>query len=297
MTDTAARNHTAAGQAPPGGALVLDHVAHFVADMTAAQATLASLGFALTPFSQQSTRLPDGVLAPAGSANRCAMLGEGYLEFLTPTAATPIATQMRAAMARHPGVHLLAFGTAAPDHDAARLAAEGFAPLPVVSLQREIETPDGPRTARFSVVRVEPGAMQEGRIQFVQHHTPELLWQARWLRHQNGALGLRQVIIVADDAAACARRYGRFTGIAPSGVTLTTARGSVLVLTPAEFRARFGVDGPPSPAIAGYVLATSDLAAARRGAVRAGAAIFERRSGMIAIVPPAIGGAIVFVQA
>jgi hypothetical protein len=191
MTHATAFADAARGQAPAPGRLVIDHIAHFVADMTAAEAELAALGFTLTPFSEQCMRMPDDALAPAGSANRCAMLGSGYLEFLTPTSDTPIAAQMRAALARHAGVHLLAFGTAAPDADAARLAVAGFAPLPVVRLQREIETPDGARTARFTVVRVRPGAMPEGRVQFVQHHTPDLLWQARWLRHENGAAALR----------------------------------------------------------------------------------------------------------
>ena len=75
------------------GTLVLDHVAHFVPDLDAAARALEAeglegarggveaLGFAVTPYSEQSTQ--DG---PAGTANRCVMLGEGYLEFLSPIA-------------------------------------------------------------------------------------------------------------------------------------------------------------------------------------------------------------------
>ena len=124
---------------PAPGALNVDHVAHFVPDIDAASAALESLGFTLTPFSAQSHRLePGGPLVPAGTGNRCVMLRSGYLEFLTPTADTPVAQQLRAAMERYVGVHLVAFGTGAPEADRTRLEAQGFDPLPAVSLQRPI---------------------------------------------------------------------------------------------------------------------------------------------------------------
>src|SRR5690242_6418655 len=114
-------------QVPERGQLNIDHVAHFVAHSDAAAAALSSLGFTLTPFSAQSHRLtPDGPLVPAGSGNRCAMFEYGYLEFLTPTHDTPVANQLRNAISRYVGVHLIAFGTATPDIDHARLAHAGF---------------------------------------------------------------------------------------------------------------------------------------------------------------------------
>src|ERR1700687_4055257 len=109
-------------QVPPAGSLNVDHVSHFVPDMDAASTALERLGFTLTPFSSQSHRLErDGPLVPAGTGNRCVMLKQGYLEFLTPTAETPIADQLREAMRRYVGIHLVAFGTAAADSDHARL--------------------------------------------------------------------------------------------------------------------------------------------------------------------------------
>ena len=84
-------------QVPAAGQLVLDHVGHFVPHADAASAALEKLGFMLTPFSEQSHRIePGGPLTPAGAGNRCVMLRQGYLEFLTPTADTPVANQLRA---------------------------------------------------------------------------------------------------------------------------------------------------------------------------------------------------------
>ncbi len=104
MTSTA--DAIAARQKPAPGELALDHISHFLPDLDAAAAWLSRLGFAVTPLSVQQTQ--DG---PAGSSNRCVMLEEGYLEFLTPTMDTPVARQMRTYMAKHIGTHLACFGT------------------------------------------------------------------------------------------------------------------------------------------------------------------------------------------
>src|SRR5579863_4543411 len=168
-----ANDYIARCQVPATGQLVIDHVAHFAPDSNAAAQALAQLGFTATPFSPQSHRpTPDSPLTPAGTGNVCVMLRRGYLEFLTPTADTPIASQLREAIARYVGIHLVAFGTADPEADRARLAGGGFNPLPVLALERPIGTPGGERTAAFAVARVPAGTMAEGRIQFVQQKTP-----------------------------------------------------------------------------------------------------------------------------
>ena len=127
---TARAAAVAQAQVPKAGELTLDHVSHFVPDRDAASAALERLGFTLTPFSEQSHRLTaDGPLVPAGTGNRCVMLERGYLEFLTPFGESTIADQLRAAMRRYVGIHLVAFGTAAAEADYARLEREGFTPL------------------------------------------------------------------------------------------------------------------------------------------------------------------------
>jgi hypothetical protein len=255
---------TARAQIPAAGELVLDHVAHFVPHVDAASEALEKLGFTLTPFSEQSHRAaPGGPLVPAGSGNRCVMLREGYLEFLTPTGDTPIADQLRTAIKRYTGVHLVAFGSAAPDADHARLVRAGFGPLPPVALQRQIGTATGEGTARFTVVRVPPGTMPEGRIQFCQQHTPELLWQPRWLEHHNRATALAGVILRVADAREAAQRFARYTGLlaqlSGSVWRIGTARGYLLFVDRETLHRRLDVVAPSLPWIAGYVLKSEDI--------------------------------------
>lgn len=295
-----ARGRAAARQVPDPGALTLDHVAHFVPDADAASAALEQLGFTLTPFSAQSHRLQkDGPLVPAGTGNRCVMLEDGYLEFLTPFAATPVADQLRAAMQRYVGVHLIAFGTAAPDLDHARLSKQGYEPLAPVALQRPISTPTGEDTARFTVVRVPPGTMAEGRIQFCQHHTPDLVWQARWVEHGNGARALAAVFVCVEDPDEAAQRYSRYAGLPSESEgrsrRIRTTRGTLVFAEPRALEKRLGVSAPALPWIAGYALDCRDIAAARAAASRSGSTLHDLDGGRFcAVLPAALGGVIVF---
>ena len=164
-------------------------------------------------------------------------------------------------MARYAGVHILALGTPAAAEEHARLARHGFAPLAPVDLEREVEVDGETRLARFGVVRVPPEAMPEGRVQFVEHRTPEYVWQPRWLEHANGVTALAAVFIVADGPAAAAARYARFTGILPEPagelVRLATARGSLFIGKAASLSDLLGA-APAAPALAGYALACKD---------------------------------------
>ena len=290
----------AAAQLPAAGELTLDHVAHFVPHVDSASSALEKLGFTLTPFSEQSHRAePGGPLVPAGAGNRCAMLKRGYLEFLTPAGATPVASQLRAAIKRYVGVHLIAFGTASPEADHARLAKAGFSPLDSVALQREIGTWSGTETARFTVVRVPPGKMEEGRIQFCRHHTPELLWQERWLAHPNRAAALNGVILRVVDAQEAAQRYARYTGllaqVSGSVWRVATARGYLVFTDRDVLHRRLGVVPPSLPWIAGYVLESEDIAATGDILRKAGVPVHVLGNHRLLVnLPPAVGGIVIF---
>jgi Glyoxalase-like domain len=270
-------------QRPPPGELYLDHVSHFVGDLDKVGALLEALGFAVTPVSAQVTQ--DG---PAGTSNRCVMLADGYLEFLTPTDDTPNAIRMRRSMRRYRGVHLVCLGTPAAEEEHFRLQAHGFAPQPLVRLERKVD--DG-MTARFNVVRAAPGKMPEGRVQYVEHLAPEAIWRAQHLRHRNGVLGLAAAYVVAADPVRAAARWARFMGGLPrlegKLVSLETDRGKVLIGTRAQVRTLLGA-APHPPGIAGYALACRDPKAFARRCTAAGLKV-NRNLGVV--LPRVLGGA------
>jgi hypothetical protein len=200
---------------------------------------------------------------------------------------TPNAQRMRKSMRRYRGVHLVCFGTPTADEEHARLQAHGFAPQPVVRLERKVEQG---MTVRFSVVRAAPGKMPEGRVQYVQHLVPEAIWRPAHLKHRNGVLGLAAAYVVAPSPVRAAARWARFMGGLPRRagkfVSLETDRGKVLIGTRAQVKALLGA-APPSPGIAGYALACKDPQAFARRCRAAGLKVNRH---LAVVLPPALGG-------
>ncbi len=258
-------------QKPPPGELYLDHVSHFVPDIGVAAELLDALGFGVTPLSAQRT-----AAGPTGSANRCVMLARGYLEFLTP-APDPAA------------VRLACFGTPDAKGEHRRLAAHGFDPQPIVALERDVEA----GSVRFEVVRVPPERMPEGRVQYVQHLTPELIWRPEYLRHANSVTGLGAIYVVAEDPVAAAARWARFAGLLPrpegGAVRLTTARGEVVIGT-RDCMTRLLGKVPPAPAIAGYALDCGQPEAFATRCSQAGVRVRKIGGHHAAALPEALGG-------
>jgi hypothetical protein len=277
---------------------VLDHVGLFVPDMARAGRAVERLGFALTPLTPQRHALASGALAPTGTANRLAILQHGYIEFLAATGDTPIAVQLRRAIGRYTGAHLIAFGTTDAEATHARLGQAGFDPLPMVRLQRSVRTAAGERLARFSVVRVPPERMIEGRMQFCRHHTPELVWQTQHQDHPNRAHSLTDILMCVDDPAEVAARYGRFLDLAPEtheGLFLfRLARGRLHVFNPTTLAHTAGIEAPTTPFIAGFVLTSTDLAATRAVLDEGALAIRDLGPGVIAAMPEDIATTIFF---
>ena len=242
-------------QRPAPGELCLDHVAHFVPDLQAAARDLEKLGFVVTPESAHRTQH-----GPAGTSNRCLMLEQGYVEILAPTLDTPNAQRVRERMKSFIGVHLCCFGTPDPAAEHARLAAHGFEPEPLVNLARTL--PDG-TPVRFNVVYVPPAKMPEGRVQYVEHLTPEAMWREGSVND----LRLDAVYVVAADPAEVAARWARFMGVLPRRdgdfIELPLARGKVVIGSRAALVRLLG-EAPPPPALAGYALSCGKPGQKRR---------------------------------
>ncbi len=249
-------------QLPVGGEIFLDHVGHFVRDAAAASRALAQAGFAPTPQSVQSN--PDGT--PTGTGNVTAMFGRGYIEVLFKTGDTSLGREFDLALADHAGVHLAAFSVADAQGAHRRLTEAGFATRPLVQFQRPVETVTGPGIAAFTVVRLERGAMAEGRIQILAHRTENTVWQPRWLTHRNGASGLIDLAVACADVEEAAARFERFTGHKAQATAFGQAaialdRGQVNLFSAEAFAAMFPeIALPRLPFMGAYALRVRSLA-------------------------------------
>ena len=182
--------------------------------MARAARAMEQLGFALTPFTPQRHTLATGELAPTGTANRLAILQDGYIELLTAVGDTPLADQMRRAIARYAGAHLIAFGSgrcrgdpraarrrrlrsaAARAPAARRRDARGRAPRPLLGGPRAA----GPDARRPHAVLPAPYA-RAGLAAPASDAIP------------NGVHSLTDILLCVDDVGEAAARYGRFLGL------------------------------------------------------------------------------------
>jgi hypothetical protein len=201
-----------------GVATGIDHVGVVVRDLAAASAACVAAGF-----------------APSGEGGRLIMLRHGYIELLADDPARPSATLARM-LAQGEGPHVLSLRVADAAAATTRLARAGFT-ADLLRSERPSE-PGGP-AARFRRV---PLTDADPRLQLIEHETPEVVWQERWLAHPNGAAGIESVTLRTADPAAMAARLSRAAGrpVQPDpegGYVLRLGRERVRVL-PGEGAAR-----------------------------------------------------------
>lgn len=277
-------------QLPLGDEIFLDHVGHFVPDQGAAAAALERAGFEPTPISVQVA--PDG--GPTGTGNVCAMMSRGYMEVLFKTADTPLGREFEAALGRHSGVQLAAFAVADANVWHRRLGEAGFRTRPIAPFSRPVGTETGTATAAFTVARVEAGEMAEGRIQMLTHHTEDAVWQPRWLKHPNGALGLASLAIAVADVDEAAARYARFTRRPAvrtrSGQAVTLDRGRIDLVTREAFAAAMPeIAIPLLPFIGAYGVTVRSLDAMEAGLHSSGLSSRRARDMLVAPFPEELG--------
>jgi hypothetical protein len=291
-------------QLPQGDEIFLDHIAHFVPDREAAREALARAGFAPTPLSIQVSPDPaGGPPQPTGTGNVTAMFARGYVEILFQTADTPLGRELGAALARHPGLHLAAFAVADAAAVHRRLGTVGLQTQPLVSMQRPVDTDQGPDIAAFTIARLVPGQMPEGRIQMLTHRTEHTVWQPRWLAHPNGARALTALTIAVADVGEATARFARFTGrpAAPcdGGHAIALDRGRIELVTAEAFGRRFPeLTIPGLPFIGACTIAVDSLAAAEVALRRGGIATRLDEERLVAPFPTDLGlGTWLFVEA
>jgi hypothetical protein len=249
---------------PQDDEIFLDHLGIFVPEFETSASALERLGFLLTPLAiHESALQPGAPLTRLGTANRCAMLREGYIEMLGPLGDTPMALHVRRRLARYPGLHLVAFSACGPERWHRLLTERDLRPDPVARIQRPTPTPDGSQLVRGSIVRPQVDSWPEARVQIVFHETPEIMWPAAYLDHANGAEAVSAMLIVVEDVTETAERFASLTNRKPTAEggrrRIVLDRGSLLIVDAQEAAALLpGLAVPALPFCAAIAIRSSD---------------------------------------
>ncbi len=246
----------------------LDHLGAIVRDLAAGAARWERLGFQLSPLSRQRGKMPgrdeDG---PWATANRCAILRQGYLELIGVVDASAFNPWTKF-LDRFEGLHLLALRV--PDADAAyaELAKRTSTLNAPVQRERRLDVNGAEQTMRFRNIFSRDQSYPEGRYIVLEHQTPEYLWQPRYQAHPNGALALEAALVCADDVPAQAARLEAILGAAPAKGDDGVLRfhppqgGTIELQTAASFETRYGWAARALPAFAGVEVRFADRARA-----------------------------------
>jgi hypothetical protein len=260
---------------------VLDHVVvNTLGRLDEAAQQYRRLGFTLTARGHHSL----------GSSNNLAVFGTDYLELL---GFLPGNEGKRAELWMHPpGLTGLAFKSADPGEVYAAMRERSVPVAEPMAFARPVELAGGPRDARFSVVRVTGDAVQNGRIFFCHHVTPELVWRPEWQRHANGATGIAELLIAARDSARTAGIYERMFGPGlltqvAGGVSFRAGAATVSVLDPTTVAQRTAgaapVSADGSDRMVALIIKTGSLAAARSALDDGGVPFGPRPEGGIVV--------------
>lgn len=236
---------------------VLDHVVINVMDgLDSSLAAYEKLGFHMTERGHHSL----------GSANHLAIFDTNYLELL---GYEPGKETSRADLWKHPkGLTGLVFKGTAPDARYADLTARGVPVDPPAEFVRPVDLPGGAEEAKFRVLRVAAGEVENGRTFFCYHYTPHLVWRSEWQAQPNRVTTIREFVIASNDPARTAAIYGRMFGTealnaVAGGIAFKAGASTVLILKPEIIEARFGQKvelGPEgSDRMSALVYATASL--------------------------------------
>ena len=273
----------------------LDHVIIGVRDLERARMGWTRLGFTLTPRGRHLGQ---------GTANYCIMFGRDYLELLGVVEADEHADRLASFLARREGAMAVAFAPDGPIEEvAAAFAALGLHPGEPRALGRQLELPEGTVVPRFSLLTLPPEETPALDCFVCGHLTPELVRRPEWLRHPNGATGLRAIYLIADDTAPLLPAYDRLFGL--HEVTTTDAvaavrvgRHRILFATPDDFETMHpGIDldpGFPVPGIAALEIAVASRDATADYLAQWQIAFDELPDGRLAVPGREANGTILF---
>jgi catechol 2,3-dioxygenase-like lactoylglutathione lyase family enzyme len=219
----------------------LDHALVGVQDLEAARRNWTRLGF---------HACPRGRHIGWGTANYCLMFAQNYIELLGIVDPTKFTNNLDHFLAQREGFLGLAFRSGDAEVTADFLRRQGGEVVGPTELKRVIELPAGDALPAFRLVHPERRQVPGLSAFFCQHLSADLVWQAAFLTHPNGALGIKGVVTVVAEPGALAQDYGALFGAEAVAVSdgLVAVRAGNCGLTFATAQALAEVIYPALPA-------------------------------------------------
>jgi len=282
----------------------LDHIVHAVRDLDAAAAFYHGLGFTVGARNRH----------PWGTHNHIVQFAGVFIELLTLAEPDKLGSDgfsrlfgayNRDFLKRGEGLSLLILESRDAAADAAAFRVAGIAASEVMRFEREGRRPDGSAVKLgFSLAFAEDRAAPDIHFATCQQHYPENFWNPAFQKHTNSVTGIAGVVVVAAEPPRHLDFFETFAGAAAAsvdgGFTFATPRGSIDLLTPTAYTARFGVAAPNlarGPRLAALRFAVAQPSLLQAAPELAGMAGLYVGSPTVIGPPDAMGATLVFERA
>lgn len=227
----------------------LDHIVHAVRDLDVAAALYRDLGFTVGARNKHPWGTHNHVVQFPGFFIEILMLAEpdkldngGFSQ--------EFGIYNRDFAARHEGLSMLVLESHDSDADVAAFKVAGIAASEKMRFEREGRRPDGtPVHVAFSLAFARDKAASEARFFTCQQHYPKNFWNPAFQQHANGATGIGDIVMVANEPARHRDFLQAYTGAAAvsterGGLRIELPRGAIDVLTPDAYTARYDLSPP-----------------------------------------------------
>ena len=144
------------------------------------------------------------------------------------------------------------------------LRRRGVAASDVAGAGRDVDYPSAKGRGRFRWFAIPQSVVPEAFVAYVQHLTPELIFDPALNTHPNGARELSSMTVCAQDPAAAAKTLADICGIAvddeADGASVRLPLGAIRFLDAGGLARRYpGVTPPTMPWAAGFAVRSDDL--------------------------------------
>jgi catechol 2,3-dioxygenase-like lactoylglutathione lyase family enzyme len=307
----------------------LHHVGLVVHDMEEALAVYRRLGFEMEPPAYPMLAKEGADPVPFGAANTHAYFTRSFVELVTiisegskiPADANLVPLQIppehlaqvtesithtvdrfAARLERFQGLHRLVFHSSDADAVARRLTATGIVNSGVNTIQRPVDTAEGPKVETIRHIEIGGGDRSQAESPEGILAIAESLQAHRRTEHPNGAVDLVEVVlaVASGEVGATSRRYASYLDRAAEGTGTTSVfrleGARVTIVTNTDLDALLpGEQAPTLPALVAYAVAVRDIAEAERLLHANGFSTAESVAGDLFVpAQAALGTAVIF---
>jgi catechol 2,3-dioxygenase-like lactoylglutathione lyase family enzyme len=282
----------------------IDHLVLATNDLDAAGAFYEHLGFKVGTRNRH----------PWGTENRIVQFRGSFLELIAvgEDAAIPphgegaysFGAFVRDYLDTFEGLAMLVLESKDAQADNADFKKSGIGGFEPCFFERKGVRPDGtPVEVSFSLAFAKNALSPCAGFFVCQQHRPENFWNIAAQQHPNGAAGISEVMMIAENPADHAEFLSHFTGqrdmqSTSAGLLVDTGRGIISVMSEASAAFRLGAIFDPIPTrLIGFTVIVPDLRALE-GRLASGKIAYQTRSNSIVIPSDtAFGVSIAFEQA